>query len=92
MKRRSSPKRSLISCAGRDQFSEERVDRQVKRRVTRDADDAAQRLHAAAVAFDAGQSARGRPSPVAVHDDRRHAREGIDLILPVAGAAAFGII
>ncbi len=78
MNRRSSPNRSPISVAGRDQFSElnEKIVRYENAEFVRGADHATQRLDAAAMAFGARQTARGRPAPVAVHDDsdmqRRH--------------------
>jgi hypothetical protein len=40
------------------------------------ANDAAQRLDAAAMAFGARQAARGRPASVSVHDDRHMQRDG----------------
>ena len=40
------------------------------------ANDAAQRLDAAAMAFGTRQAARCRPAPVSVHDDRHMQRNG----------------
>ena len=71
MKRRNSPNRSLISDCGRDQFSElkEKMVRNGNAEFARRAHGLAQSLDPAAVALDARQAARGRPAPVAIHDD-----------------------
>ena len=76
MKRRSRPIRSRTSAGGRDQFSELKekivstwMPISPAARTVR-----AQRLDAAAMAFGARQAARGRPAPVAIHDDGDMAR------------------
>ena len=69
----------MISDGGRDQFSElkEKIVRNRNAEFARRAHGLAQSLDAAAMTFDARQAARGRPAPIAIHDDGdvpRHSR------------------